>query len=161
MFVCVSLCVSATLAGHGRIDFGDCFLGETVTKTIPLVCNVPIQFGFEIKVIEPHPDITVSPLKGIIPASGGVDVVVQFRPAALRVCKMEIEVRVGEWSSQLLSSALAGWASSSEGTGCCSRRAVDCMCGVVFSFSGAAVAVRVQARAVRYLWVVCAGHGAG
>lgn len=74
------------------IDFGDCFVGETVTKRIPLTCNVPIQFGFEIKVIDPHPDFTISPLKGIIPASGSIDVVVEFRPAALRVCKMEVEV---------------------------------------------------------------------
>ncbi len=75
-----------------RVDFGDCILGETVTRTIPLSCNVPIQFGFEIKVMDPHPDMSISPLKGIIPPSGTIDVVVSFRPAALRMCKMEIEV---------------------------------------------------------------------
>lgn len=68
-----------------RVDFGVCHLGETVTKVYTLECKVPIQFAFEIKTVEPHPDISVSPMKGIIPASGKVDVTITFRPASLSV----------------------------------------------------------------------------
>ncbi len=96
----------------GSVDFGTCYIGETVSKSIPLECKVPIQFGFEVKVIEPHPDFALSTLKGVIPASGAAELVVTFRPASLCVSTMEVEVNVSQFNFKPVRCVFVGSASA-------------------------------------------------
>ncbi len=79
-----------------------------VSRVLPLECKVPIQFSFEIAVVEPHPDITVRPLKGIIPASGSIDVVIEFRPASLAVASAEIELSVSQFEFKPIRCVIVG-----------------------------------------------------
>lgn len=41
------------------IEFGECRLGQTYTKKIPIRCNVPIEFEYELTMVNSHPDISV------------------------------------------------------------------------------------------------------
>lgn len=91
-----------------RIDFGVCHLGETVTRVIPLECKIPIQFSYEFKVVEPHPDITLVPPKGIIPASGATEITVSFRPASLAVATAEFELSVSQFEFKPIKCVIVG-----------------------------------------------------
>eukprot|EP00903_Cladosiphon_okamuranus_P011978 g11249.t1 len=53
-----------------RLDFGVHALGETIRHTVKMVCKVPIQFEFQIRVTKSHPHFKVGPLRGIVPANG-------------------------------------------------------------------------------------------
>lgn len=47
-----------------RIDMGRCSLGETVTRTVALECNVPIEFGFQLHPLQHSPEFHIFPLQG-------------------------------------------------------------------------------------------------
>lgn len=75
-----------------RISFGKCAVGETYTKHVSLTCNVPIDFEYEITMLEPNPAFVVQPQQGVVPANGTVDVEVAFRPTRLVTEMAELEV---------------------------------------------------------------------
>lgn len=56
------------------IDFGTIIIGETSTITSFLTCKIPINFEFEFVFTNHHPDMIISPIKGIIPGSGNVEI---------------------------------------------------------------------------------------
>merc|ERR1719327_1946096 len=76
------------------LDFGRVPIGTSRTKVIPLSCKIPIQFEFEITILEAHPEFEVTPLKGVIPADGTQDVTVTFRPAKHRTARSELQFNV-------------------------------------------------------------------
>lgn len=41
-------------------------VGQTYTKHIEIESNCPVNFEYKIEIVEPHPDIMVSPLAGDI-----------------------------------------------------------------------------------------------
>ena len=75
-----------------RISFGKCAVGETYTKHVSLTCNVPIDFEYEITMLEPNAAFVVQPQQGVVPANGTVDVEVTFRPTRLVTELVELEV---------------------------------------------------------------------
>ena len=76
-----------------RISFGKCAVGEAYTKHVSLTCNVPIDFEYEISLLQPNAAYVVQPHKGVVPANGTVDVEVIFCPARLVTEMAELEVR--------------------------------------------------------------------
>ena len=76
-----------------RINFGKCGIGESTTKRVNLTCNVPIDFEYEITVIQPNASFAIQPTQGIVPANGAVQVEVTFSPSRLVTELMEIQVR--------------------------------------------------------------------
>ena len=51
-----------------RVDLGRVSVGDVASATIPLTCNVPIEFEFQVDVTKPHPAFRVHPLSGVVPA---------------------------------------------------------------------------------------------
>ena len=75
-----------------RISFGKCGVGEMHTKHVSLTCNVPIDFEYEITMLEPNAAFVVQPQQGVVPANGTVDVEVTFHPTRLVTEMAELEV---------------------------------------------------------------------
>lgn len=75
-----------------RISFGKCGVGETYTKRVSVTCNVPIDFEYEIIMLEPNAAFVVRPQQGVVPANGTVDVEVTFHPTRLVTEMAELEV---------------------------------------------------------------------
>ena len=55
-------------------------VGETYTKTIDIESNCPVNFEYDIQVIDPHPDIVVQPLRGDILALETSKIEVHYTP---------------------------------------------------------------------------------
>eukprot|EP00397_Hematodinium_sp_SG-2012_P015020 GEMP01015290.1.p1 GENE.GEMP01015290.1~~GEMP01015290.1.p1 ORF type:complete len:857 (+),score=193.28 GEMP01015290.1:31-2601(+) len=68
------------------IDFGNVAMWTSRTKVIPLSCNIPIEFEFEITIKQDHEDFAITPMKGIIPANGTLNVAITFLPTKARTC---------------------------------------------------------------------------
>jgi len=79
------------------LDFGRVAVGTSRTKVIPLSCKIPIQFEFEVKVLEAHPDFEITPLAGTIPPDGTTNVVVTFLPTRHRTARAELQFHVAQF----------------------------------------------------------------
>eukprot|EP01052_Picozoa_sp_SAG31_P009723 SAG31_NODE_517_length_14689_cov_5.110487_14_plen_103_part_00 len=75
-----------------RIDFGTCPINDIKFRTIDLACKTPINFEFEITVLEPHPEITIGPLRGIVPALGSAAIEVRYQPTTFRTASAKLQV---------------------------------------------------------------------
>eukprot|EP00927_Polykrikos_kofoidii_P038239 TRINITY_DN32553_c0_g1_i1.p1 TRINITY_DN32553_c0_g1~~TRINITY_DN32553_c0_g1_i1.p1 ORF type:complete len:867 (-),score=193.80 TRINITY_DN32553_c0_g1_i1:38-2557(-) len=79
------------------VDFGRVPVGTSRTKVIPLTCKIPIQFEFQIEVLQTHPDFEVTPMSGVIPADGTTNVVVTFLPTKHRTARTELRFNVSQF----------------------------------------------------------------
>lgn len=96
-----------------RIDFGICPLSETATRRVTFECKVPIQFEYELEIVEYHPDFTISPTSGIVPANGTTSVTIDFTPVKLTVARMTVLVKISQFGfkpfkCEIVGSAAAG-----------------------------------------------------
>ena len=57
-----------TLPAH--IDMGHVPVGHRASRRLELRCDVPLQFEFELRVLNPQEEFMIFPLKGIVPANG-------------------------------------------------------------------------------------------
>merc|ERR1712070_1137919 len=78
------------------------------TKVVPLRCQVPIQFEFELKIAKPNAFFEVSPTQGVIPANGQVDITFNFHPLRLHTATMEIEVNISQFGFEPFLCVLTG-----------------------------------------------------
>jgi len=90
------------------IDFGKCSITETMTKVVPLSSSVPIEFEFELRVLKPSAFFEVSPLQGVIPANGQVEIQINFHPLQLCSAQMNIEVHVSQYDFEPFVCTLSG-----------------------------------------------------
>ncbi|DBA94356.1 TPA: hypothetical protein ACH3X1_001962 [Trebouxia sp. C0004] len=74
-----------------RISFGKCAVGETYTKRVSLTCNVPIDFEYEITMLEASAAFVVQPQHGVVPANGIMEIQVTFNPSRLVTEVVELE----------------------------------------------------------------------
>lgn len=81
------------------IDFGKCGIATPVTKSIPLKCDVPIDFEFNVKVTDPSPEIKISPSKGTLPANGSTEINVTFTPLAFSTASSTFEVTLNQFGA--------------------------------------------------------------
>eukprot|EP00741_Cyanophora_paradoxa_P023818 tig00021623_g23007.t1 len=95
------------------VDLGDCPISETTTRVIPLTCKVPVHFEFEITITRPHPDFRVSPLRGVVPGNGHVEVCIDYRPSVLATVSMEMSINVAQFGFEPVLCTVTG--SSSPG----------------------------------------------
>ena len=49
-----------------HIDFPSVPVGHNQTKVIPLRCHAPIDFEYQLSVLQPHPAFSVGPMEGQI-----------------------------------------------------------------------------------------------
>lgn len=90
------------------IDFGRVAIGTKKTRAIPLSCKIPIQFEYEITVLESHPDFEVSPLMGAIPADGTTEVVVTFAPTRHRTARAELQFNISQFDFDPVTVSVVG-----------------------------------------------------
>jgi len=79
------------------VDFGKVAIGTSRTKVIPLSCKIPIQFEFEITILEAHPDFEVTPLQGVIPPDGTTNVAITFLPTKHRTARTELKFNISQF----------------------------------------------------------------
>jgi len=90
------------------IDFGKVAIGTAKSKKIPLSCKIPIQFEYEITVKEAHPDFEITPLTGVIPADGAIDVMVTFLPTRHRTARTELVFNIAQFDFEPVSVTVVG-----------------------------------------------------
>lgn len=69
------------------------------TKVIPLRCKAPVDFDFQLSFVQHHPAYTVTPMSGIIPAYGQVDITVTFAPTEFNTAVMKLQLVISQFNS--------------------------------------------------------------
>mmetsp|Transcript_50838 Transcript_50838/g.94107 ORF Transcript_50838/g.94107 Transcript_50838/m.94107 type:complete len:874 (+) Transcript_50838:125-2746(+) len=90
------------------VDFGRVAISTPKTKAIPLSCKIPINFEFEITVLQAHPDFQIKPLSGTIPKDGSTEIVITFLPTKHRTARAEIEVNISQFDFEPVTISLVG-----------------------------------------------------
>mmetsp|Transcript_4936 Transcript_4936/g.12476 ORF Transcript_4936/g.12476 Transcript_4936/m.12476 type:complete len:999 (-) Transcript_4936:141-3137(-) len=80
-----------------KVDMGWCQLSRTASKTVPITCTVPVDFEFSIRVLEPHPDMEVFPLQGLVPGEGEAVIEFLYCPSRMATAEMVIEVSISQF----------------------------------------------------------------
>ncbi len=80
-----------------QVDFGWCQLSKTITKSVPIICHVPVAFEFSVRILEPHPDMSVEPLEGSVPGEGHASITFSYTPSRMATAEMIIEVSISQF----------------------------------------------------------------
>ncbi|KAK0141730.1 Cilia- and flagella-associated protein 221 [Merluccius polli] len=75
-------------------------LGHSVSHSLPLHCSCPVDFEFQVHVVQAHPAFEVQPLAGLIPANGEVAITVTFRPLQYGTSQLTIQLVVSQFSTK-------------------------------------------------------------
>ncbi|XP_034031522.1 cilia- and flagella-associated protein 221 [Thalassophryne amazonica] len=83
-----------------RIDLPATPLGQSVSRTIPLRCSCPVDFEFQVDIIETHKAFSIHPLTGVIPANGEVKITVTFSPFQYETCQITIQLVISQFNTK-------------------------------------------------------------
>ncbi|KAM4560585.1 cilia- and flagella-associated protein 221 [Odontesthes bonariensis] len=83
-----------------RIDLSAVPLGQSVCHAIPLRCSCPIDFEFQVFVIQPHEAFYIHPLTGVIPAGGGAKITVTFTPLQYETSQVTFQLVVSQFNTK-------------------------------------------------------------
>eukprot|EP01135_Chromosphaera_perkinsii_P003986 Nk52_evm29s265 gene=Nk52_evmTU29s265 len=81
-----------------RVDFTKAAISQSVTKSIPLSSDVPIDFSFEVNIPKPHPFFTVFPERGTIPGNGQTKIDITFLPQDYTTAMMTLEINISQFN---------------------------------------------------------------
>ncbi|XP_068165730.1 cilia- and flagella-associated protein 221 [Antennarius striatus] len=82
------------------IDLSAVPLGQSVHHAIPLRCSCPVDFEFQVHIIQPHEAFSIHPLTGVIPANGDVQVIVTFTPLQYETSQVTFQLSVSQFNSK-------------------------------------------------------------
>ncbi|KAG8004627.1 hypothetical protein GBF38_008963 [Nibea albiflora] len=83
-----------------HIDLSAVPLGQSVCRAIPLRCSCPIDFEFQVYVIQPHEAFSIHPLTGVIPANGEVKIAVTFTPFQYETAQVTIQLIISQFNTR-------------------------------------------------------------
>ncbi|XP_072225663.1 cilia- and flagella-associated protein 221 [Leuresthes tenuis] len=83
-----------------RIDLSAVPLGQSVCRAIPLRCSCPIDFEFQVFVIQPHEAFHIHPLTGVIPAGRGAQITVTFTPLQYETSQATFQLVVSQFNTK-------------------------------------------------------------
>ncbi|XP_038150678.1 cilia- and flagella-associated protein 221 [Cyprinodon tularosa] len=83
-----------------RIDLPAVPLGQSVHHSIPMRCSCPIDFEFEVFIIQPHQAFSIHPLKGVIPANGEATLTVIFCPLQYETSQFTFQLVVSQFNTK-------------------------------------------------------------
>ncbi|KAM7365376.1 hypothetical protein PAMP_016309 [Pampus punctatissimus] len=75
-------------------------LGQSVSHAIPLRCSCPIDFEFQVYIIQPHEAFSIHPLAGVIPANGELNITVTFSPFQYETCQVTIQLVISQFNTK-------------------------------------------------------------
>uniref|UniRef100_H2Z575 Abnormal spindle-like microcephaly-associated protein ASH domain-containing protein n=1 Tax=Ciona savignyi TaxID=51511 RepID=H2Z575_CIOSA len=75
-------------------------IGESSRKILPLYSHSPVEFEFQITVLQSHPSIVVSPLSGIVPGEGETDIAVTFTPMEYVTAHMTMQLVISQFNTK-------------------------------------------------------------
>jgi len=78
-------------------SFGFVPLCEPRRKVVTLTCSIPVDFSYELEVVEPHAYFHIEPVSGVIPANGSTDITITFNPITLGQCNLQMKLHVGQY----------------------------------------------------------------
>lgn len=91
-----------------NVDLGSCPINELKFRTVELACKTPINFEFDCEVVEAHPEIEITPLKGTVPALGSVSIELRYRPTTFRTALMRFRVRISQFGFEPVTVTVRG-----------------------------------------------------
>ncbi|KAK5600320.1 hypothetical protein CRENBAI_026797 [Crenichthys baileyi] len=83
-----------------HIDLAAVPLGQSVHRVIPLRCSCPIDFEFQVYVIQPHEAFSIHPLTGVIPANGEAKITVTFCPLQYETSQFTFQLVVSQFNTK-------------------------------------------------------------
>ncbi|KAM8722681.1 cilia- and flagella-associated protein 221 [Acanthopagrus schlegelii] len=83
-----------------HIDLPAVPLGQSVRHAIPLRCSCPIDFEFQVFVVQPHEAFSIQPLTGVIPASGEVRINVTYSPFQYETSQVTIQLVIAQFNTK-------------------------------------------------------------
>ncbi|TDG96168.1 hypothetical protein EPR50_G00237020 [Perca flavescens] len=83
-----------------RINLSAVPLGQSVCHAIPLRCSCPIDFEFQVYIIQPHEAFIIHPLTGVIPANGEEKIIVTFSPFQYETCQVTIQLVISQFNTR-------------------------------------------------------------
>ncbi|XP_024858107.1 cilia- and flagella-associated protein 221 isoform X2 [Kryptolebias marmoratus] len=83
-----------------RIDLPAVPLGQSVRRAVPLRCSCPVDFDFQVFVVQPHEAFSVRPHAGVIPAGGEASVAVTFRPRRYETSQFTFQLVVSQFNTK-------------------------------------------------------------
>ncbi|KAM4710736.1 cilia- and flagella-associated protein 221 isoform 1-T2 [Anableps anableps] len=75
-------------------------LGQSVHHVIPLRCSCPVDFEFQVYVIQPNEAFCIHPLAGVIPANGEGKITVTFCPFQYETSQFTFQLVVSQFNTK-------------------------------------------------------------
>ncbi|XP_063733661.1 cilia- and flagella-associated protein 221 isoform X2 [Eleginops maclovinus] len=91
-----------------HIDLSAVPLGNSVCQAIPLRCSCPIDFDFQVHVLQPHEAFCIQPLTGVIPANGEENIMVTFSPLQYETCQVTFQLIISQFNSRPFLCTISG-----------------------------------------------------
>ncbi|XP_038044642.1 cilia- and flagella-associated protein 221-like [Patiria miniata] len=90
------------------IKFPPVSISESRTRVIPLRCDAPVDFEFQLTFLQPHPAFTVEPMSGIVPGNSEVNITVTFAPTEFSTALMKLQLVTSQFNSKPLVCLVSG-----------------------------------------------------
>lgn len=79
------------------VDFGSVPINQEMRKSIEISCQTPLNFEYECTVVEPHSEIELAALTGIVPAMGVAGIELIYRPTTYRTSMMRFKFKLSQF----------------------------------------------------------------
>uniref|UniRef100_A0A3P9LAG1 Cep192-like domain-containing protein n=1 Tax=Oryzias latipes TaxID=8090 RepID=A0A3P9LAG1_ORYLA len=83
-----------------HIDLAAVPLGQSVQRVIPLRCRCPVDFEFQVLLIQSHEAFSVQPLAGVISANEESKITVTFSPRQYRTSSITFQLVVSQFNTK-------------------------------------------------------------
>lgn len=75
-------------------------LGETRRKLLPLRSPCPVDFEYQITILQSHPALSVHPMSGTVPGEGSSSISVIYNPTEYVTSHMTIQLNISQFNSK-------------------------------------------------------------
>ena len=83
------------------VDMGTgCIVGNQYTKQLQIESNCPVSFEYTIDIVQPHPEIHISPLQGDITGLQTTPIDFHYTPKTFTTAESLIKIRTSEFDSE-------------------------------------------------------------